>query len=194
MEWSILFMGPVGAGKTQAIQSISEIEVVNTDMRATDETSQIKSHTTVAMDVGVINVSTQDKVRLYGAPGQDRFDFMWDILLTQCKGIILLINHNRPTPLVVLDHYIKAITERTDVKKMPLVIGITHVDDNHQLSTDIYAEHIQKKSILFNEVVPPVFVVDMRERTDVRSLLLVMVAQLEMAVYFPKVANRSILR
>ena len=90
MEWSILFMGPVGAGKSKAIQSISDIEVVDTDMMATDEVRHVKSRTTVSMDVGVLNLSGNDKLRLYGAPGQDRFDFMWDILLPQAKGIVLM--------------------------------------------------------------------------------------------------------
>ena len=35
-------MGPVGAGKTRAIRTISDIEVVNTDEEATDETRLLK--------------------------------------------------------------------------------------------------------------------------------------------------------
>ena len=41
MEWSVLFMGPVGSGKTTAIRSISDIEVVNTDEVATDHVAKI---------------------------------------------------------------------------------------------------------------------------------------------------------
>lgn len=81
MQWGILFMGPVGAGKTQAIDTISDIEVVNTDERASDQTRLMKSSTTVSMDVGTLQLGEGAKLRLYGAPGQDRFDFMWDILL-----------------------------------------------------------------------------------------------------------------
>ena len=47
MEWSVLFMGPVGAGKTRAIRTISEIDVVATDVVATDDTRKLKDETTV---------------------------------------------------------------------------------------------------------------------------------------------------
>ena len=39
----LVVTGPVGAGKSTLIRSISEIEVVNTDRRATDETAQLKN-------------------------------------------------------------------------------------------------------------------------------------------------------
>ena len=54
MEWSVLFLGPVGSGKTQAIRSVSDIDVVDTEALATDETAAVKQTTTVAMDVGVM--------------------------------------------------------------------------------------------------------------------------------------------
>lgn len=83
-------MGPVGAGKTTAIHTLSDIEVVHTEARATDATRHLKATTTVSMDVGVLHLPGNDKLRLYGAPGQDRFDFMWDILLEQAKAAIVL--------------------------------------------------------------------------------------------------------
>lgn len=102
MELTILFMGPVGSGKTNAISVLSDIEVIDTDVAASDETALIKDKTTVAMDVGVLELGGGDKLRLYGAPGQDRFDFMWDILLTQAKCLVITLNHANPDPLGIL--------------------------------------------------------------------------------------------
>lgn len=51
-QYKIVFAGPVGAGKTTAIQSLSDIEVVSTEARASDVVRQLKSTTTVAMDYG----------------------------------------------------------------------------------------------------------------------------------------------
>ncbi|MCK5814246.1 MAG: ATP/GTP-binding protein, partial [Cocleimonas sp.] len=76
----IIFTGPVGSGKTTAIVSISDIAPVTTDQSASDMTQKRKRNTTVAMDYGVINVSENERVHLYGTPGQERFDFMWNIL------------------------------------------------------------------------------------------------------------------
>ena len=64
MEWNILFMGPVGAGKTRTIRTISNIEVLNTDEQATDETQLLKQNTTVSMDVGALQLMGADKLRL----------------------------------------------------------------------------------------------------------------------------------
>jgi hypothetical protein len=190
MEWTILFMGPVGTGKTQAIQSISDIEVLNTDVAATDEIRQVKSRTTVSMDVGVLNLSGNDKLRLYGAPGQDRFDFMWDILMPQAKGLVLMLNHASRDPLAELDHYLQVIRERVPGNRLPLVIGVTHVDQNPAIPLSIYVNHLQQKGVLFCGVVPHVIAVDARIRNHVRYLLLIMVAQMEMAKRFPVVSAR----
>jgi len=70
--------GPFSAGKTQFIQSVSEIDVVSTERRvSTDEERSVKSATTVAMDFGRITVDEDLVLYLFGTPGQKRFDFMW---------------------------------------------------------------------------------------------------------------------
>ena len=48
----LVVAGTVGAGKSTFIRTVSEIDVVDTDRRATDETAEIKHKTTVAMDFG----------------------------------------------------------------------------------------------------------------------------------------------
>lgn len=190
MEWGVLFMGPVGAGKTQAIQSISDIEVLNTDVEATDETSKLKTHTTVSMDVGVLHLSGSDKLRLYGAPGQDRFDFMWDILLQQAKGVALILNHASANPLAELEHYLQAISERVPGNRLPLAIGVTHTDEKPGVSLSVYENYLRHKKVTFCGVIPPVIELDARVASHVRSLLLVMVAQFEMAARFPTISSR----
>ena len=70
--YKLVFAGPVGAGKTTAIQSLSDIEVVRTEANATDEVRLLKQTTTVAMDYGRMNLPNGDQVRLFGTPGQKR--------------------------------------------------------------------------------------------------------------------------
>ncbi len=76
--YKIIFAGPVGAGKTQAIRSLSDKEVVTTEELASDDVKMMKKTTTVAMDYGIMKLPTGEQVRLYGTPGQKRFDFMWE--------------------------------------------------------------------------------------------------------------------
>lgn len=80
VENKIIFTGPVGVGKTTAIASLSDEPPVQTDASASDMTSVRKGYTTVAMDYGLIQLDENTKIHLYGTPGQERFDFMWDIL------------------------------------------------------------------------------------------------------------------
>ncbi|MEK9802887.1 MAG: ATP/GTP-binding protein [Curvibacter sp.] len=185
MEWGVLFMGSVGSGKTCAIRSISDIGVVDTDALATDETAQLKSHTTVAMDVGVLHLSDNDKLRLCGAPGQDRFDFMWDILLMQCRGLVLFVNHANPNPVAELEHYLHALEQRLTHQRMPMVIGITHMDLKPNVMLESYREHLQQRGCKFMGITPPVFRVDAREGAQVRGLLAALTGLLEMAERFP---------
>jgi small GTP-binding protein len=88
--------GPFSAGKTQFIQTISEIEVVATERKITRDEERIKDRTTVAMDFGRITVDEDLVLYLFGTPGQRRFDFMWEILSEGMLGFIVLLDSVRP--------------------------------------------------------------------------------------------------
>jgi uncharacterized protein len=121
----IVVTGPVGAGKTTFIRTISEIEVVDTDRKPTDETAQMKSGTTVAMDFGRITLGDDMWVQIYGTPGQSRFDFMWDILIKGAHGYVLLVPAHLPASMRAARSIKSFMQQRTTV---PLVVGITHAD------------------------------------------------------------------
>ena len=97
-QYKIIFTGPVGAGKTTAINSISDLPPIKTDASASDMAKYRKASTTVALDYGVMNLPGGEKLHLYGTPGQERFDFMWDILVTGGIGLVLLLDNTRADP------------------------------------------------------------------------------------------------
>ncbi len=92
----MVITGPFNAGKTEFIRTISEIEVVSTERKITDETSRVKKETTVAMDFGRITVDEDLVLYLFGTPGQKRFDFMWEILSEGMLGFVVLVDSVRP--------------------------------------------------------------------------------------------------
>jgi small GTP-binding protein len=92
----MVITGPFNAGKTEFISSVSEIEVVSTERRITDETASVKLETTVAMDFGRISIDEDLVLYLFGTPGQKRFDFMWEILSEGMLGFIVLVDSVRP--------------------------------------------------------------------------------------------------
>ena len=92
----IVVTGPFAAGKTTLIRTISEITVLSTEKDITDSTRARKNETTVAMDFGRITIDRDLVLYLFGTPGQERFDFMWEILGEGMLGYILLIDVSRP--------------------------------------------------------------------------------------------------
>ncbi len=92
----MVITGPFSSGKTEFIRTISEIDVVSTERRISDETQRVKQDTTVAMDFGRITVDEDLVLYLFGTPGQKRFDFMWEILSEGMLGFIVLIDSVRP--------------------------------------------------------------------------------------------------
>jgi len=92
----IVVTGPFSAGKTQFIQTISEIDVVATERKISRAEERIKDRTTVAMDFGRITVDEDLILYMFGTPGQRRFDFMWEILAEGMLGFVVLLDSVRP--------------------------------------------------------------------------------------------------
>ncbi len=163
-DHKIIFTGPVGAGKTTAIASISDIEPIRTDEAASDMTTRRKSNTTVAMDYGMIRLGPKEKVHLYGTPGQERFDFMWDILTKGGIGLVLLLDNTRPAPFEDLHFYVKAFREF--IESTRLVVGVTQMDCQANPTLDEYVRQMKEL-----DLAAPVFEVDARRRDDVSMLI-----------------------
>jgi signal recognition particle receptor subunit beta len=163
-QYKIIFTGPVGAGKTTAINAISDVPPIKTDAAASDMTKNRKASTTVAMDYGVMNLTGGEKIHLYGTPGQERFDFMWDILTVGGIGLILLIDNTRADPFQDMKFFLDAFGKF--INDTSVAIGVTQMDLSCKPTIDDY--HIQLQSFGLK---PPVFAVDAREKNDVSLLV-----------------------
>lgn len=177
MENKIIFAGPVGAGKTTSINAVSDIAVVGTEARASDEVALRKENTTVAMDYGILNLEDGQKVHLYGTPGQTRFGFMWEILSEGAMGFVVLIDCGRPDPLTDLDDYVGAFRDQISKCGDALVVGLTRTELNPQPGLlDRFHERLAAMNLNV-----PVFEVDGRQREDVKQLLLALLALMDPA-------------
>jgi uncharacterized protein len=93
----IVVTGPFNSGKTEFIRSVSEIDVVATERKITNDSERtVKETTTVAMDFGRITVDDDLVLYLFGTPGQKRFEFMWEILSEGMLGFIVMVDSTRP--------------------------------------------------------------------------------------------------
>ncbi len=167
-----IFTGPPGAGKTTAIAAISEFPPVSTDVFSTDGLSAVKEKTTVAMDFGQITLDNGQKIGLYGTPGQERFKFMWDILVRGGLGLIVLIDNRRPNPLKDLGMYLDNFSDF--IEKTDAVIGVTCSDIKDTPSLDDYQDFLQGRGQFY-----PIFTVDARNKEDVTLLLNTLLTCLE---------------
>ncbi len=163
-QYKIIFTGPVGAGKTTAINSISDIPTVKTDATASDMAKNRKPATTVAMDYGMMNLDGGEKVHLYGTPGQERFDFMWDILTSGGIGLILLLDNTRADPFQDLRFFLNAFDDF--IASTAVAIGVTQMDLKNSPTLAEYHQQLHGLNLK-----PPVFEVDAREHNDVSLLV-----------------------
>lgn len=170
-EYKLVFAGPMGAGKTTAITSISGAAPVATEALNTDREQHSKLNTTVAFDYGEVQLSGGERLRLYGMPGQSRFDFMWKIASDGALGVVLLADNTRPDPLADLEVYVDAFLPLA--QRAAMVIGIGRSTQG-KTSIDDYANWLARRG-----VVVPVFTVDVRERDDVLLLLDALLNQIE---------------
>jgi signal recognition particle receptor subunit beta len=163
-QYKIIFTGPVGAGKTTAINSISDLPPIKTDAAASDMTKSKKSATTVAMDYGVMNLPGGEKLHLYGTPGQERFDFMWDILVTGGIGLVLLLDNTRADPFVDMKFFLDAFDKF--IGDTAVAIGVTQMDVSAKPTIGDYHAQLSGMGLKL-----PVFAVDARVRNDVSILI-----------------------
>ena len=163
-NYKIIFTGPVGAGKTTAIGSLSDIPVITTDEYASDMTQHRKEKTTVAMDYGLMKLDGGERIHLYGTPGQERFDFMWEILTQGGIGLILLLDNTRADPFQDMRFFLNSFDDF--IKRTKLAIGITRMD--LQAGPGLEDYHAELRKLGMN---PPLFEVDARKRIDIVQLV-----------------------
>ncbi|CAA6808830.1 MAG: Unknown protein [uncultured Thiotrichaceae bacterium] len=165
MRYKIIISGPVGAGKTSAINALTDDKALKTDVAVSDVvTSQRKDTTTVALDYGVIKYANEDVVHIYGTPGQERFDFMWDILSEGAHGLILLFDNCRNYPFRDLKYYTEQFSDL--IAKTGLIVGVTRYDVTQDPDVEEYKDWLREL-----EIKADVFVVDARVKEDIHTLV-----------------------
>lgn len=127
----IVIVGGFGVGKTTLVRSVSEIRPLNTEEVMTqagigvDETAGLttKTTTTVAFDFGRISLTERVVLYLFGAPGQERFWFLWDRLFSGTLGAVVLVDTRR------MSESWYAI-DRLEHHRTPFVVAVNRFDDD----------------------------------------------------------------
>jgi signal recognition particle receptor subunit beta len=160
----IIFSGPVGSGKSTAINAISDVPVISTEQAATDDVKNRKETTTVALDYGMIKLGEGENIHIYGTPGQERFNFMWDILVENAIGVIILVDNANTDPLGDLSFFLNNFKDF--INNSAIAIGITRTDLPGGPMIADYRRIL--KEFNFN---PPIFEVDGRKKSEISMLI-----------------------
>ncbi|CAL9600303.1 hypothetical protein SUDANB121_05440 [Nocardiopsis dassonvillei] len=165
----IAVVGGFGVGKTTLVRSVSEIRPLNTEETMTragsgvDDLSGVedKNTTTVAFDFGRITLDATSVLYLFGAPGQQRFWFLWDRLFSGALGAVVLVDTRR------LDDSFFAI-DRLESQGTPFVVAHNDFGEGaHSL------EEIRAALDLDPQV--PLLRCDARDRGSAKQVLIALV-------------------
>ncbi|MEO1287234.1 MAG: ATP/GTP-binding protein [Chloroflexota bacterium] len=130
--YKVVVTGPFNSGKTEFVKNGSDIDIVETERSITTEDRGIKALTTVAMDFGRVDFE-DDRVHLYGTPGQTRFSFMWETLAKDMNGFIVLVDATDPPSFPDAAELIETFSSFEDV---PFIVVANKIELDEAVSLD----------------------------------------------------------
>ena len=163
--FKILVTGSFGSGKTTLIKTLSEIDPLTTEKKISSPSEQIdgKKTTTVAMDMGKLKIGEDIEIHLFATPGQDRFDFMLDILKKGILGGIVLVDAANPKSVEIAERFAEKIRTSSDI---PLIFCVTKTDVPGAKSLDEIKAHLGN----FDDI--PIEVLDPRDKDKGKEVLI----------------------
>jgi uncharacterized protein len=164
----IVVAGSFGVGKTTFVGAVSEITPLRTEAAMTsaaigvDDASKVatKTTTTVAMDFGRITIDPSLVLYIFGTPGQERFEFMWDDITTGALVAVILADTRRLEEChSTLDYF--------EVKGIPFVIALNEFSDGYQYQIEEVREALDLPHYI------PIVTIDARDRQSAKKALVV---------------------
>lgn len=134
----LVFIGSFGVGKTTAVQALSDIDIVSMEATANLEIKSAdldpeKTTTTVGFDYGECILDEDERIALYGIPGQARFEEVWDTLLPRCSGVVLWVFGNRNNYLDDCEKWLRVLKHKQAIKKLAVALTRTSAHDEANL-------------------------------------------------------------
>ncbi|WP_425464583.1 GTP-binding protein [Nocardia yunnanensis] len=169
----IVTSGGFGVGKTTFIGAISEIEPLATEAAMTEVSVGLddpglatgKTTTTVALDFGRITLDPSLVLYLFGTPGQERFEFLWDDLLDGALGGVVLVDTGR-----VEDCY--PVLDFFEQRRTPFVVAVNRFESGARFELAEVREAL--------DLAPGIHLMDCdaRDRESVKRVLVALLEQI----------------
>jgi len=169
--FKLIVTGSFNAGKTEFIKQISEIEPITTDKPISEkELKDVKALTTVAMDFGRLTIDEDLILHIYATPGQERFSFIYPILIKNALALIILADSTNENSIKDITNYYTAFY---GLKRLPTVIALTKTDKPNKLSDEKINTILQN---IPSDV--PILKINATNKEDVKKTVLFALEQL----------------
>ena len=162
----LAIVGEVGAGKTQIIQTLSEISPFGTEAKSTIDIG--KEYTTVGIDYGRITLSEEMALGLYGVPGQERYSFLWEFVNQSLWGLLVLIKYGETPDYENLNKMLTFFDP--EKSNTTCIIALTHCENADEIDLAALGQEV-RAMLMHHDIVAPVINIDPRDTQSAKSLL-----------------------
>lgn len=168
----VALMGPMGIGKTTAIRTVCGDLTVDCDVPNLDTATHAKATTTVGADFGEVDLGDGDKLQIYGCPGQERFNFVRQWVLSSSAGVFVMTDLHEPDAVA---ETARLLAEVASCPSSPLAAVLVSRPATHAQIDAFAAALMQKGAGLV-----PVLQADVRDRQQMLDMLQVLASMLSL--------------
>jgi signal recognition particle receptor subunit beta len=169
----LIIAGPFGVGKTTMVGALSEIKPLNTEEVLTQAGTLVddltgvneKTTTTTAIDFGRLTLPGV-VLYLFGAPGQTRFQVLWEELARGALGVLVLADTRRiDDSFAVLD-----LVENAGIR---YAVAVNHFPDSPEYPPEALRQALDL------DPRTPLLVCDARDPASARASLIALVEHIK---------------
>lgn len=162
----LAIVGEVGAGKTQLVSTLSEIQPFGTEAESSVDIG--KQYTTVGIDYGRLLLDDETALGLFGMPGQDRYSFLWEYAKESLWGLVILVKFDAQPNLENLNKLLEFFTPAEN--KTACIIGITHCENASVDALEMLKEDLRDR-LSSHSIAAPTIELDARDHDSAMTIL-----------------------
>ena len=168
-EHKVVFVGPSGAGKTTAIQTIIQARAEFSGGTVSDNAVP---HNMLfgAADYELVNLASGQAMHLLGTQGNESCETVKVLMRRGVAAVVVMISNAVHNPLALLREQLLQLGDLP--KQTRVVVGLSHMDVKSEPGATVFSRELHKFQVFEGvEQNIPLLVVDPRDRQDMALLM-----------------------